>query len=61
MLKAEVIWALEILVKSYSFRSSAGKGELFLSMFPESKITKQFQMGKTKASYLIHHGLAPYF
>ena len=30
VLKAEVIWALEILVNSYFFRSSAGKGELFV-------------------------------
>ena len=29
VLKAEVIWALEILNTSYSFRSSAGKGEVF--------------------------------
>ena len=30
-------------------------------MFPDSKIAKQFQMGKSKASYLICHGLALYF
>ena len=52
-LKVEVIWALEILVNSCSFRLSTGKGKLFSSMFPDS--------GKTKTSYLICHGLAPYF
>ena len=61
VLKGEVIWALQILVNNYSFRSSAGKGELFSSVFPDNEITKQFQMGKTKVSYLIYHGLAPYF
>ena len=30
-------------------------------MFLDSEITKQFLMGKTKASYLICHGLPPYF
>ena len=30
-------------------------------MFPDSEIAKQCQMGKTKASYLICHRLAPYF
>ena len=53
VLKAEVIWALEILVTSYSFRSSAGKGEVFSYMFPGSEIAKQFQMDKTKASYQV--------
>ena len=61
VLKVEIIWALKILVNSYSFCSSAGKGELFSSMFPDSRITKQFPMGKTKEIYLIFQRLAPYF
>ena len=43
-LKAEVKCVLEILVNSYYLRSSAGKGGLFLSIFPDS-ITKQFPVG----------------
>ena len=58
VLKAEVKCALEILVNSYYLRSSAGKGGLFLSMFPYN-ITKQFPMGRFKANYLICHRLAP--
>ena len=33
--------------------------ENYLCMFPDSKIAKQFQMSKTKASYLICRELAP--
>lgn len=29
-------------------------------MFPDSENAKQFQMGETKANYLISLGLAPY-
>ena len=48
LLKAEVIWALGMLINSYSFRPSPGKGELLSSMFSHSKIAKQFQMAKLK-------------
>ena len=30
-------------------------------MFPDSSIALKFTFGKTKASYNITHGLAPYF
>ena len=61
VLRAEVMWALDVLVNKYSFRSCEGKGELFSSMFPDSAIAKQFKMGKTKTNYVICYGLAPYF
>ena len=47
MLKVEVIWALQILVISYSFHSSAGKGELFSAKFRNSKIAN-FKWAKLK-------------
>ena len=30
-------------------------------MFTDSEIAKKFSLGKTKVSYVIVHGLAPYF
>ena len=59
--KAEIFWALDVLVNRYSYRSCDGKGELFSCMFPDSEIAQQFKMGKTKINYVICYGLAPYF
>ena len=48
VLKTEVIWALEILVNSYSFRSSPGKGELFRLCFPAVRSPNSFKWTKLK-------------
>ena len=48
VLKAEVIWALEVLVNSYSFRSSAGKGELLRLCFPAARSPNSFKWAKLK-------------
>ena len=45
VLKAEVIWALEILVNNYSFRSSAGKREL---CFPTARSPNSVKWAKLK-------------
>ena len=57
---AEIMWALEILMNNYSYRSGVGKDQLFTSMFPDSSIAQKFQLGKTKASYVICYVLAPF-
>ncbi|XP_063216844.1 uncharacterized protein LOC134527824 [Bacillus rossius redtenbacheri] len=44
-----------------SLHSTADLGEIFRSMFPDSGIASKFSMGETKCSYVINHGLAPYF
>ena len=36
--RAEIMWALEILMNNYSYRSCVGKNQLFTSMFPDSSI-----------------------
>ena len=59
--RAEIMWALEILMNNNSYRSCVGKDQLFTSMFPHSFIAQKFQLGKTKASYVICYGLAPFF
>ena len=59
-LKAETLWALNLVAKNYSFKSCEGTGELFQAMFPDSAITKQFQCAETKARYMVTFGIAPH-
>ena len=61
MLSAEVLWAIKTPVGHYSSNSNTGTDKLFVKMLPDSQIAKQFQCGKTKCSYVINFGLAPYF
>ena len=60
VLKAELIWCLDVVQSKYLFRSSDNKSAQFACMFPDSKITKDFSCGQTKCGYLVTHGLAPY-
>ena len=61
VLKAELIWCLDVVQSKYSFRSSDNKSVQFACMFPDSKIAKDFSCGRTKCGYLVTHGLAPHF
>ena len=45
----------------YSFNSCQNKNDLFCDLFPDSNIAKIFACGKTKCSYIVTYGLAPYF
>lgn len=58
---AEAIWALHVITGKMSLNSCDETSAAFKNMFPDSKIARSFSMGKTKASYVINHGLAPYF
>ena len=55
------MWALEILMLNYLYRPCVGKYQLFTSMLLDSSIAQKFQLGKTKANYVICYGLAPFF
>ena len=61
VLKAELIWCLDVVQSKYSFRSSDNKFPQFAYMFPDSKIAKNFSFGRTKCGYLVTHGLASHF
>lgn len=61
VLMAEIRWVLNLVCSKYSMNSSSNSGELFSVMFPDSDIAKRFQCGRTKAGYVAHFGLAPYF
>lgn len=58
---AEIRWALNVVQNKLSLHSCENIGETFRDMFPDSSIASKFQLGETKCSYVINHGLAPYF
>ena len=60
-LKAENLWLLKLAVIGFSLRSTDKVGELFQTMFPDSKIAAGFTLSWTKSSYVISHGLSQYF
>jgi hypothetical protein len=59
--KAEAIWALTVAQRGYSFNSCDEIGDVFRHMFPDSKIAQEFSMQSRKTSYVLSHGLGPYF
>ncbi|KAL8603538.1 hypothetical protein ACOMHN_052767 [Nucella lapillus] len=61
VLKAEVLWTLNIVTSHYSAKSCQENSQLFEVMFPDSQIAKGYKCGETKTSYLATFGIAPYF
>ena len=59
--KAEVIWAINTVMRHSSVRAAADTAALFPLMFPDSDVAKKLQIQRTKLSYLIVYGVAPYF
>ena len=59
--KAEALWALKTAKDDFSFRASDGFSQLLQRMCPDSEIAKGLKMSRTKVSYVIGHGLGPYF
>ena len=59
--KAEIMWSVDVVLSHYSFNSVCNKSELFCRMFSDSKIAEKFSCGKTKCSYIVCFGIAPYF
>ena len=59
-LKAEILWALKVIMSHYSYKSCEGTSKLFQAMFPD-RIASQFSYGEKKCAYLICFGLAPHF
>ena len=45
---------------NHSFSSCDRKVELFQRMFPDSKVATKMCAGRTKMSYLLNYGIAPY-
>jgi hypothetical protein len=59
--KAEILWALKSVQQGFSYKNSDETGKLFRSMFPDSKLAEKFSIQHSKMSYIISHGLGPYF
>ena len=60
-IQAEIRWVLKVVYSQFTFWSCLGLSELFQSMFGDNGAIKHFSLCKTKCSYLINIGLAPYF
>ena len=60
-LKAEILWALKVIMSHYSYKSCEGTSKLFQAMFPDSRIASQFSCGENKCAYLVCFGLSPHF
>ena len=58
---AEIIWALNFVVKGYSDRSNEDFGDILRAMCPTSPEAKCFKMGCNKLKYVVNHGVYPYF
>ena len=59
--KTEVIWALKTAKDDFSFHASDGFPQLLQRMCPDSEIAKGVKMSCINVSYVIGHGLEPYF
>ena len=59
--KTEIIWTLNSVMSGFSFRSNDSLGKIFSIMFPYCSTASAFSLGRTKAQYVVKHGLAPYF
>jgi hypothetical protein len=50
------------MIKNHmSIKSAEGLSDLLARMFPDSAIAHKLTLGRTKATYIINFGLAPYF
>ena len=59
--KAEILFAVDVVVCKHSFNSCTNKSDLFTAMFTDSEIARKFSCGRTKCTYLVTFGVAPYF
>jgi hypothetical protein len=59
--KAEILRSLNVAQKGFSYSSCNPLNELFSLMFPDSAIATKFSIQSNKMSYVISHGLGPYF
>ena len=57
---AEIKWVLTVVMKNLSLRSCTDISSLFEVIFPDSKIAKEFTLGKDKCAYTLYYGIAPH-
>ena len=59
--KAETLWAMKIAKEDFPFWASDGVPQLIQRMSPDSVLAQKMTVSCTKLSYVISHGLQPYF
>ena len=59
--KAETLWTMKTAKEDFPFWVSDGVPQLFQRMFPDSAVAQKMTVSHTKVSYVISHGLGPYF
>lgn len=59
--RAEILWCLQTVNNHESLRAAASSCSLFKIMFPDCEIAQSMNLQKTKISYVITHGLGPFF
>ncbi|KAG8192189.1 hypothetical protein JTE90_009953 [Oedothorax gibbosus] len=59
--KAEAIWAMKVADANYSFKSCVNITSVFKLMFKNHPIVNGMQLSERKLSYVLSHGLGPYF
>ena len=58
--KAELIWAMNNVIRDMSAASCNGIANIFKAMFP-GEVSAELSLGETKVSYLITEALSPHF
>ena len=58
---AEILWVLKMVNSGFSYNSTEDLVPVLQMMAPDSLILKSLQMKKTKAMYVLCHGLYPYY
>ena len=58
---AEILFTLKSIVLNWSANSIDGMSQLFQCMFTDSEIAKDFQLSRTKLTYITNFGIALYF
>lgn len=59
--QAEILFAIKLASSNYSFRSYADIGDICRLAFTDSEIAQHIKLSASKVSYMITHGLSPYF
>lgn len=59
--KAEIIWAIDRLMRHFSLRDGEESSSLCPIMFPDSALASKFQMKQDKLAYMATYGIGAYF
>ncbi|XP_063243684.1 uncharacterized protein LOC134542976 [Bacillus rossius redtenbacheri] len=59
--KADILWCLLVVMNHWSVNSAGKAVQVFKAMFSDSSIAMNMRLQRTKISYTIVYGLAPYF